>query len=278
MLASMRVLHAFWAACLLTCCGTVAYAQALLPPPPLPAATVDPNALVDAFHNHQWALLEALGVYFFAAFCKQGWFSLWLAARIPKRALPVLVPLTGIALFWAGEVIAGKPWQAALVDGLIAGFVPVVGHAVVVDAARGGKEIVPETKAVTVMRTTPPPPLPLVSKPPAPPIVPTMVLALVAFMLARVAPLVVALFVACTPGERSTAKTILDFVLSGSQLACVELSTLTTSKEIAQACQIDLQVSPQVEPFIDNLLSQKAAARRAGFEWHPPPQLDAGTP
>jgi hypothetical protein len=45
---------------------------------------------------------------------------------------------------------------------------------------------------------------------------------------------------------------------------------------VTQACSIDLHATPEVQPFLDQLLSQKAAAQRAGFAWHGPGPADGG--
>jgi hypothetical protein len=48
-----------------------------------------------------------------------------------------------------------------------------------------------------------------------------------------------------------------------------ETVTLAVWADVAQACSIDVQATPQVQPFLDQLLGQKAAAMHAGFAWHP---------
>jgi hypothetical protein len=266
--------------------GGIAFAQDL-PAPPSPPASVDATAFVDAFKGHQWALLAALVIYAFAALSKQGWLGTTLQAHLPKRMLPFLAPLTALLLLSTGEMIFGKiPWPTAILDGFIAGWLPIVGHQVVIESMRGGKELVPAKKPnggsadpqvvkISVLPLAPAPP-------PRNERIAVRGLGIAVFTLVS-AEIVFALFgawlgVACTPQERAEIKTIADFVLSGSQLACVELSVLTTSKEVAQGCKIDLQAAPDVESFLDSLLSQKAAAQRSGFAWRgPPPRHDAGS-
>ena len=272
----LKPLIALMVACLVASFAGVVYGQSA--DLSLPAG-VDGAFLYKAFTQHEWALGSAVILYGLAVLIKQGWLGPWLQAKIPQRALPVIAPATSLVLLTTGEIIGGKAWPSAVFDGLLAGFLPVIGHEVVIESARNGKEIVPprgggDNPTAAARR--------LSSRPPAPPATPSappptkrrVAIGVFAFVPGW---LLLALVLACTPGERQAVKGVVDFILSGSQLACVEASTLTSSADVAKACQVDLETAPGLQSFLDSLLAQKAAARRAGFEWHAPaPGVDGG--
>jgi hypothetical protein len=108
---------------------------------------MDLTPIVAALQGKQWLLLSALLLLTFCGLAKQGQLGVWLQRALPARFLPFLAPLLGIAGTWAAEVVAGKPWSAALVDALINGVQAGMGatllHEVIVEGARGGREIVP---------------------------------------------------------------------------------------------------------------------------------------
>lgn len=123
--------------------------------------TFDPTvfpALFAAFHAHLWLLGGALATNLLVAFAKQGWFSTALAERLPARYLPFVATGVGVLGTMSAEVIAGAGWQKALMDGLGAAMGAVFGHQAIVEAARGGKEFVPPTKALVVSASMRPPP------------------------------------------------------------------------------------------------------------------------
>ena len=72
---------------------------------------------------------------------------------------------------------------------------------------------------------------------------------------------------ACTPQE---AKTVEQDLLSASQIACVELSSLTDAKAVATACAID----SALVPILQQLIGQREAAKQVGVSWQAP---DAGS-
>jgi hypothetical protein len=247
--------------------GGLAFAQQLPAPPP-PA--IDSSLISDAIQSHQWALLAAIVLYLFTAALKQGWLGSTLA-RLPKRLIPVVPSVLGIVTLTLGELIGHRPWPMALADGLIAGFAPILGHEFIVESARGGKELVPKR---AVLNGSNPVAASVRSRSSAPPPGGAMV-ALALFLSFAIAAAVSSRSgaipaIGCTPGERQEAKTIIDWVLSAAQLTCLESTNFTTTPEVAQACKIDLQATPDVQPFLDQLLAQKAAAQKAGFTWHAP--------
>lgn len=257
------------------------FAQALAPTQA--PASVDATAIIDALKDHDWVFLGAFAIYLLVVLVKQGWLGIWLQAHLPRRTIPFVAPVTGVLFLSTTEFLFGhQPWSKALFDGLAAGFLPLIAHATIVDSARGGTELVPAK--IHTGNTLPPAALagvkissmhPSASEafripplPPPPKVERRAVSNWAAVLGTVIGVFIAAVVIACTPADRAEIKTVLDFVLSGAQLACVETSSLTTTKEIALACQIDLQAGPGIQSFLDSLLSQKAAARRAGFEWH----------
>ena len=83
----------------------------------------------------------------------------------------------------------------------------------------------------------------------------------------------VALLVAaprCSTFSAQDAKTVVQDALSVSAIACVFASSLTDSKAVAQACQIDQTLAP----LIQQLIAQREAAKKQGVTW----SVDAGAP
>lgn len=253
--------------------ATSAYAQVVASNPP----NLDFNAIASAFSHHEWVLLGALLIYGLTTLAKQGWLGAWLQRVIPKRYIPLIAPTLGVLGLTTSEIIGHTPWPQAIFDGLSAGVLAVFGHETIVESARGGKEIVPqragrrppangkEDGAVDVRISSAPPP--------------RNELMAALYAVASGALLVLALSAAtvrCTPAERQEAQTITDWVLKGSQLACIEATQFVTTPEVAAACGIDLKVAPDLQAFIDSLLAQKAAAQRAGFKWHVTTAPDGG--
>jgi hypothetical protein len=63
----------------------------------------------------------------------------------------------------------------------------------------------------------------------------------------------------CSPAAQQEVKTVVDDVLTASQIACILATALTDANEVAVACKIDSKLVPLITP----LLEQKAAAKRA---------------
>ena len=102
--------------------------------------------IIAAFQAHQWVLFGALVVGGFIAFAKQGWFSAWVQSKMPSAAIPYYAMGLGVLAMMATDLSTGKTWQQAITDGLMAGMTAVFGHQLLIESARGGKEIVPTAK------------------------------------------------------------------------------------------------------------------------------------
>lgn len=100
-------------------------------------------AVLAALQGKQWVLLAALLVGAVVALAKQGWLSVWLAAKLPKAALPWLAVTLGVLGLSSAEIAAGTPWPKAVMDGLSSGLAAVFAHQTIVEGVRKGVEIVP---------------------------------------------------------------------------------------------------------------------------------------
>lgn len=123
-------------------------------------AIIDPNntpinvqPIMDAATGKHWLLLGALLVGAIVALAKQGWLSTWLATKLSPKALPWVALGLSITGTMSVEIVQGKTWQQAITDGAIIAFAAVFGHQAVIEGARNGKEIVPETRALTQLKT-----------------------------------------------------------------------------------------------------------------------------
>ena len=106
--------------------------------------------LAAAWQAHQWLLFTAIIVGALVAAMKQGWLGTWVQNAIPATARPWLAVGLGAAGTFAVEVVAGKPWQTAVLDslsGALSGVIAVFGHQTVVEHMRDGKELLPAKKA-----------------------------------------------------------------------------------------------------------------------------------
>jgi hypothetical protein len=113
---------------------------------------MDLTPFINAIKAHQWVLFGALIIFFLVGLTKQGWFSAWLAVRLPSRFLPYYALVISCLTLGSSEVIAGKGWQTALSDCFMAVVAAIVTHQITIEGWRGGKEIVPATKRMMLVR------------------------------------------------------------------------------------------------------------------------------
>lgn len=104
---------------------------------------MDISPIINALLAHNWVIVGALFVGLVVALTKQGWFGTWIQDKIPARYLPIYAMGVGVLSLMGSEVLAGKTWQQALMDGFSAAFLAVVGHQTVIEGVRDGKELVP---------------------------------------------------------------------------------------------------------------------------------------
>jgi len=101
---------------------------------------------IQAFQSHQWVLLGALVTGALVALSKQGWVSAWLASKITPAITPYYALLVSILTVGSNDIASGKSWQQAVQDAISAVMVAIVGHELVIEGLRKGKEIIPEKK------------------------------------------------------------------------------------------------------------------------------------
>jgi hypothetical protein len=112
------------------------------PTPVIDSSFID--QLIAAYNGKAYILLVALVAGALVAMTKGGWFTSWVANKIPPATRPWLaLAISEVAMF-ATETQAGKAWQQVLMDGLMAAAVAVLGHQMGIEGLRGGKEIVPK--------------------------------------------------------------------------------------------------------------------------------------
>lgn len=105
----------------------------------------DPSVLFSALLGRDWPVVVGFGLYWMWAFVKQGWVGTWLQAKLPARFLPLISPAVGALGAYCADLLAGQSFAAAasaILPGVLAGLLPVVGHEVVVESLRGGRELV----------------------------------------------------------------------------------------------------------------------------------------
>lgn len=96
-----------------------------------------------AFGAHSYILAAAILVGLLVSASKMGWLSAFIATRIPASARPWVAVALGIAGTVSTEVQAGRSWKLAVLDGVYAAAIAVLGHQTVVEGMRGGREILP---------------------------------------------------------------------------------------------------------------------------------------
>lgn len=122
---------------------------------------MDFNAFLAAAVAHKWVLLGALFIGAFVATAKQGWLGNAMQKQLPPRWIPFLAPIYAAMTVGSTEIIAGKTWQVSLSESwgaLVAGVLAIVGHQLVIEGIRNGKELIPnkaERAAVRLAKGSP---------------------------------------------------------------------------------------------------------------------------
>jgi len=88
--------------------------------------------------QHKWIAVSALVIGAFVRLLKSDG---PIPINVPARWRPVLALVLGLASAALAQVANGTPWRRALTEGLLAGVIAIVGHDVLVEGVRGGKEI-----------------------------------------------------------------------------------------------------------------------------------------
>lgn len=117
------------------------------------------NLLVAEIIARKWIVVAAILVGGLVALMKQGWLGAWIARKLPPVALPYLAVVLGALGFSATEIVQGKPFGQAIVEGIASGMLAVFGHQTLIEGLRGGKELVPSR--APAVPPAPPPPAPV---------------------------------------------------------------------------------------------------------------------
>ncbi len=100
----------------------------------------DALLILDLADKHAWPALSAVAIGLLVRALKSPKVPPPLD-RIPARARPLVALLLGIASGALEAVVAGTPWQKAVIGGVIAAAVAIASHQLVIEGARGGREL-----------------------------------------------------------------------------------------------------------------------------------------
>lgn len=115
------------------------------------------QSAIELANQHKWWALAATVIGLTVRLLKNDG---PIPITIPAKYRPWLAIGLGIVAGCIEKISMGTPWKTALVGGLVAGFAAISGHQLLVESARGGREI-GESKPAFIKRSLPPPPLPV---------------------------------------------------------------------------------------------------------------------
>lgn len=98
--------------------------------------------LQKAWSDHLYILVVAIVVGGLVAASKAGWFGDWLA-KVPAKARPWMALGMSCLAMVAAQVQQGVDWRKALLHGVYAAAVAVLGHQTIVEGMMSGKEPMP---------------------------------------------------------------------------------------------------------------------------------------
>lgn len=141
---------------------------------------MDVDGLIELLRQHSWVAAASVVVGGLVRASKSGLLGDLpllgpLVARIPPKKRPYLALALGQLSALLEAVTKGTSWREAVLHGLVASAVAIMGHDLGVEALRDGKE--PFTAKAAPGGKPPSPPKP--PKPPTPPAVSVLALALV---------------------------------------------------------------------------------------------------
>lgn len=132
---------AFILVCLLL---SVARAQSA----PIPAVDPTVDDLLKDLSGHQWAPAVGVAIFLVIGLTKQGWFSTWVATKIPSAAQPWVALILGAIAAGAYQLSTGVTWTKALLMALEAAATAVFAHQAIVEGLFKGNEIVPMSRSL----------------------------------------------------------------------------------------------------------------------------------
>lgn len=209
---------------------------------------MDPQSLYGLLVAHQYALFAALVVGFLVRILKS---DTKIPIDVPPRARKIVALSLALLAAVVEKYAANTDWRRALFDGAVAWFCAEWGHYLLIDQARGGKELpipglmVPGEKPGPGKPTTIPP-----DSPPSGPSIMGGTLLALCFILA--------LFAAGCLKAVKAAELVLD------KAACVIANQDLPNVEIFAKCA----VQPGDIPRYQELLSESRAATNKALEQH----------
>lgn len=219
---------------------------------------MDPQ-LSELISQHRWFFLAAILIGLAVRLLKSDTIGPAIPAKWRALVAIVMGIGSGIAIPVLQKLGSGVPPKDALLWGVFAAFTAIAGHNVIVDAARGGKDL----------------PMPSFlmksegddekqGKMPPPPAVMTLAaLALLSAFLALPT-------TACSPALDAKVNADTQAVLDGAEYACTMASTLTSVPALAIACGIVKeagQIVPAIEQWIESLIEQRTQLQAAGYKY-----------
>jgi putative Ca2+/H+ antiporter (TMEM165/GDT1 family) len=108
---------------------------------------LDFNAILQAVANHQWELLGGLVVGAVIATAKQGWLGSKIQKLFPAKYIPFLAPTYAALGVLGTDLVTGKSFTvivSTVGSAIFSGFAATLGHEMLIEGLRGGKEIIPE--------------------------------------------------------------------------------------------------------------------------------------
>jgi hypothetical protein len=95
--------------------------------------------LIDALLSHQWVVVAAVVIHLIVRLLKSPRIP-WVS-KIPPRVRTLIAVLLGFAGAGLQALAAGVDWRRALAENLIAALLAIVGHDVLIEWLRGGREL-----------------------------------------------------------------------------------------------------------------------------------------
>lgn len=219
----------------------------------------DPQMLMDLISQHRWFFLAAIVIGLSVRLLKSDTIGPVIPSKYRALVAIVMGGASGIAIPVLQKLGNGVPPKDALMWGFFAAFSAIAGHNVIVDAARGGKDL-------------PMPPF-LMKKDDSDKSDRKMPLAAAVMMLAMLALLSAFLALpttACSPALDAKVNADTTAVLNGAEYACVMASSLTAVPALAVACDIVKeagQIVPAIEQWLESLIEQRTQMQTAGFKY-----------
>lgn len=223
---------------------------------------MDPQALSELISQHRWFFLAAILIGLAVRLLKSDTIGPAIPAKWRALVAIVMGVGSGIAIPVLQKLGSGVPPKDALLWGVFAAFTAIAGHNVIVDAARGGKDLPmpsfmmkdePGKEGDDKQGKMPPPPA-------------VMMLAALALLSAFLA----LPTTACSPALDAKVNADTQAVLDGAEYACTMASTLTSVPALAIACGIVKeagQIVPAIEQWIESLIEQRTQLQTAGYKY-----------